>query len=69
MENLKRLRRDAGLTQHALAKEAGIHLWRISHAELGILTLAPEEVKSIRKLLADAIRKKLQSLAALTAAP
>jgi predicted transcriptional regulator len=68
MKNLKRLRRDAGLTQYGLAKETGIHRWRISHAELGILTLAPEEVESIRKMLADAIQKKSRSLAALTAA-
>lgn len=68
MKNLKKLRRDSGLTQYALANVSGIPRWRISHAELGILRLKPAEVEAIRKALVDAIEKKSRALAELTAA-
>jgi predicted transcriptional regulator len=67
MKNLKKLRRDSGLSQHALAKAAGLHRWRISHAELGIADLSADEAESIRKVLASELQKKSRSLAALTA--
>jgi predicted transcriptional regulator len=68
MRNLKKLRRDAGLTQHELASATSIHRWRISHAELGMLKLTPNEVEAIRQVLATAIQKKSRALAQLTAA-
>lgn len=58
MKQLKRLRRDAGLTQYALASATGIHRWRISHAELGILELTRPEVELIRRTLVEACRKR-----------
>lgn len=58
MKNLKRLRKQAGITQFALARKTKIHRWRISHAEQGILDLAPDEVARIRGVLLDAARKK-----------
>jgi hypothetical protein len=67
MKNLKKLRRDASMTQYRLSAVTGIARWRVSHAELGILTLTPSEVESIRKVLADAIQKKSRSLAELSA--
>jgi len=68
MKNLKKLRRDSGLSQHALAKAAGLHRWRISHAELGMADLSADEADAIRKVLAGELQKKSRSLAALTAA-
>jgi predicted transcriptional regulator len=53
MKNLKSLRRDAGLTQHALAKRAGIHRWRIAHFEKGMTDLTNDEICAIRKVLLD----------------
>jgi transcriptional regulator with XRE-family HTH domain len=58
MKNLKKLRRDSGLSQHALEKATGIHRWRISHAELGIVTLTSAESVLIRKVLLNVARKK-----------
>lgn len=58
MKNLKRLRRDAGLTQHTLAKATGIHRWRIAHSELGMAELTAAEIASIRKVLMEVSRKK-----------
>jgi predicted transcriptional regulator len=55
---LKRLRRDAGITQHALARATGVHRWRISHAELGWLKLTTQEVELIRNTLVEAVRRK-----------
>jgi predicted transcriptional regulator len=58
MKNLKRLRRDAGLSQHALATKTGIHRWRIAHSELGMAELTEAEIAVIRKVLVDVSRKK-----------
>lgn len=58
MKNLRKLRRDAAMSQFALAKATTIHRWRISHAELGMLELTPIEVAAIRKVLVDVSRKK-----------
>jgi DNA-binding XRE family transcriptional regulator len=58
MKNLKQLRRDAMITQYALAKATGIPRAKISHAELGIVTLTPEESVLIRKCLLNIARKK-----------
>ena len=58
MRNLRKYRQDVALTQRDLARAAGIHRWRISHAELGHLRLNPSEIASIRKVLVDAARKK-----------
>jgi transcriptional regulator with XRE-family HTH domain len=51
MRNLKKLRRDSGLTQYSLASATGIPRVKISHAELGIVKLTADEVASIRKVL------------------
>jgi predicted transcriptional regulator len=56
MRKLKTLRRDAGLTQYALAAVTGIHRWRISHAELGLVELTKDEIRAIRKVLLDVSR-------------
>jgi predicted transcriptional regulator len=58
MKNLRKHRRDAGLTQYALAHATGIHRWRISHAELGLLKLTAEEIASVSKTLVAVSRKK-----------
>jgi predicted transcriptional regulator len=58
LKNLRKLRRDAGLTQYRLAAATEIHRWRISHAELGLLQLTAEEVDLIRKVLIAASRQK-----------
>lgn len=58
MKKLKQLWRDAGLSQHALAKATGLHRWRISHAELGMAELTPEEIATIRRVLLSACQKK-----------
>jgi len=65
MKNLRKLRRDSGLTQYALACATGIHRWRISHAELGMLKLTPTEIEAIRKVLVGAIESKSRALEAL----
>jgi transcriptional regulator with XRE-family HTH domain len=58
MKNLRQLRRDAALTQYALAKATGIPRVKISHAELGIVTLSPDEIVLVRKFLLNVARKK-----------
>jgi predicted transcriptional regulator len=58
MKHLGKLRRDAGLSQHALGNAADIHRWRISHAELGMVDLTPDETSRIRRVLLDAARRK-----------
>ena len=58
MRRLKNLRRDSGLTQHELALASGVARWRISHAEVGLLRLAPEEVNSIREALVTVCEKR-----------
>jgi DNA-binding XRE family transcriptional regulator len=58
MKNLRRLRRDAGMTQYGLAAATGIHRWRISHAELGLLKLTPEEIALVSKTLVNVSRRK-----------
>jgi predicted transcriptional regulator len=58
MKNLRKLRRDAGLTQHGLAKLTDISRVKICHAELGMATLTPNEIASIRKVLIDVSQKK-----------
>ena len=64
MKNLKQLRRDAALTQHALAKATGIPRVKICHAELGIAKLTPDEVARIRKFVLDLARKKSERVLA-----
>jgi len=62
MSKLRQLRRDGGLTQYGLAKATGIDRTKISHAELGVVTLTDEELKRIRKVLLDAARKKSERI-------
>jgi hypothetical protein len=58
--NLRKLRRDSMITQHALAKKT-------CHAELGIVTLRPDEVLLIRKVLLEMVQNKsARALAALS---
>ena len=57
MRNLRTLRKDSGLTQFSLAAATGIHRWRISHAELGLLKLESGEIAAIRKVLVAVARK------------
>jgi predicted transcriptional regulator len=66
MKQLKRLRRDAGLTQYWLASATGIKRWRISHAELGILELTLQEVELVRSALVEACRKRTARVLELT---
>jgi DNA-binding XRE family transcriptional regulator len=61
-KKLKKLRRDAGLTQYGLAKATGIQRWRVAHAESGILTLTPEEVELVRKALLERVRQRSKSM-------
>jgi transcriptional regulator with XRE-family HTH domain len=58
MKNLKELRRDAGLTQYGLARLSGIRRAKISHAELGLAELTPNEIKLVRKIFLDVSAKK-----------
>jgi transcriptional regulator with XRE-family HTH domain len=58
MKNLRKLRRDAALTQYALAKATGIDRTKISHAELGMVTLAADEIARLRNILLEVARKK-----------
>jgi DNA-binding XRE family transcriptional regulator len=65
--NLRKLRRDSMITQHALAKKTGIPRVKICHAELGIVTLRPDEVLLIRKVLLEMVQNKsARALAALS---
>lgn len=56
--NLRKLRRDSMLTQYALSKLTGIPRVKLGHAELGIVTLKPDEITLIRKVLLDVAQKK-----------
>ena len=56
--DLRKLRRDAAMTQYGLANATGISRAKISNVELGILTLTPDESARVRKVLIDAARKK-----------
>jgi len=68
MKNLRKLRRDAGLSQHALGAACGLPRWRIAHCEIGIIELKPDEVARIRKALLSVSQKKSSRvLAALNA--
>ena len=58
MRNLKKLRRDAAMTQYALSRATGVSRAKISNVELGILKLTPGEAERIRKVLIAAARKK-----------
>ena len=58
MVNLKPLRRDCGLSQYELARAAGLHRWKISHAELGIYEFTDAERKRVSKILLTAAREK-----------
>ena len=60
--NLRKNRRDSGLTQYQLARITRIHRWRISHAELGLLTLTVTETNAVRDALLEASRKKSASV-------
>jgi hypothetical protein len=68
LKNLKEMRHDAGLSQHALAIACSINLWRISHAELGMLELSRLEQDAIRRVLAKAINKKTKRFRKLAGA-
>ncbi|MGC2283671.1 MAG: helix-turn-helix transcriptional regulator [Candidatus Acidiferrum sp.] len=57
MKNLKKRRRAAGYTQYQLAAKTGIHRWRISHCELGLLKLTEQEQALIGKTLRGALEK------------
>jgi predicted transcriptional regulator len=57
-KHLKKLRRDAGLTQYGLSRKTGIARWKIANAELGVRKLLPEEIESIRKVLLDSSQEK-----------
>ena len=57
-KHLRTLRRDAGLTQFALARRTGVPRWKIANAELGVRKLLPNEVEAIRKVLLDSAQKK-----------
>lgn len=57
-KHLKTLRRDAGLSQHALARRTGIRRWKIAYAETGARKLLPAEIEAIRKVLVDSAQKK-----------
>jgi len=58
MKSLRKLRRDAGLTQYRLAKLSGTPRVKICHAELGIVTLTAKEIARIRKVVLAVARKK-----------
>lgn len=69
MENLKKLRRAAGLTQAALAKRSKVQRWKIAHVELDLAALTPDEHSRILKALlgpisenAEVISKALESI-------
>jgi len=62
------MRHDAGLSQHVLATSCSINLWRISHAELGMLELSRAEQEAIRRALAEAINKKTKRFRKLVGA-
>jgi predicted transcriptional regulator len=58
MKNLRKHRRDAGLSQHALGAACRIPRWRIAHSEVGIIELKPDEIARIRKVLLEVSQKK-----------
>jgi transcriptional regulator with XRE-family HTH domain len=55
-QQLKKLRRAAGITQYALAAATGISRARISHFELGISKPTEQEHSLIKKVLSDRLR-------------
>lgn len=67
MKNLKKLRQEAGLTQHGLGALAKLPRWKIAHAEVGIVKLTPSEASAIRDVLMDACRKKSARVLAVLA--
>jgi predicted transcriptional regulator len=52
MSRLKRQRRMVGLTQHELARLAGIGVSRITFAETGRIKLTNDEVERLRDVIA-----------------
>jgi hypothetical protein len=56
------LRQLSGLSQYALAHQAGIPRMRISLSELGQLTLSLEEQSRIRRVLLNAIDERVKQL-------
>ncbi len=57
MSNLKEIRRAAGLSQVRLALRANVSRFRISLAEAGEVELRPEELESIKRVVAPEIEK------------
>jgi predicted transcriptional regulator len=58
MKKLKVFRRESGLTQQELSAASGVVRWRISHAEVGLIRLTPEELNAIRNALVAACEKR-----------
>ena len=52
MENIREKRELVGLSQVALAHQAGVSRFRLQLAEAGVLELLPEEVFALSKTLA-----------------
>jgi transcriptional regulator with XRE-family HTH domain len=65
--NLRQLRKDSSLTQYGLAKLTRIDRTRISHAELGFVSLTADELARIRRVFITTSKKKLARLAELEA--
>jgi len=66
MDNLKEMRRLAGLSQYDLARVIRASRTRISEAENGHIRLAPHEVSRINEAVNTALRQRLRAAGVTT---
>lgn len=62
MDNLRKTRQVAGMSQFRAAKESGIPRMRLSLAETGQLQLQPAEKAALRSVLRRALAVRRQAL-------
>jgi transcriptional regulator with XRE-family HTH domain len=65
IQDLKNLRRMAGLTQCDVAKESGVDRSRLSLAENRYVELDPDEYAIVRKILLERIESRATELRSL----
>jgi transcriptional regulator with XRE-family HTH domain len=62
MENIRKSREVAGLSQFAVAKRTGIPRMRLSLAECGEIELRANELNLVRKILREEIERRASTL-------
>lgn len=62
MKELRVRRELAGLSQIALAGRADVSRMRLQLAEVGEMTLRPEEVEAVNRVLHNAIKRRASAL-------